>query len=52
MIYLAGTNAKVDEINEQYLDHITTRGTTFSASSKGDLTQRQFPVKSKLIFKV
>lgn len=34
MIYLAGTNAKVDEINQQYLDRIATRGTSFSASSK------------------
>ena len=34
MIYLAGTNAKVDEINQQYLDRITMRSTTFSASSK------------------
>jgi len=52
MIYLAWTNAKVDEINQQYIDRITTRWTTFSASSQGELTQRQFPVKPKLLLKL
>ena len=52
MIYLAGTNAKVDEINQQYLEDITCRGTSFTAKSKWDITQKQFPAKPKLLFKV
>ncbi len=52
MIYLAGTNAKVDEINDRYLANIPLRATSFSAKSKWDITQKQFPAKPKLLFKV
>jgi len=52
MVYLAGTNAKVDTINQWYLDRITTKISTFCASSTWDLTQKQFPVKQKLMFKI
>lgn len=51
MVYLAGTNAIVDTINQTYLADVDHRPITFKASSKGEMQGRQLPADAKLILK-
>ena len=51
MVYLAGTNAIVDTINQTYLADVDQRAITFKASAKGEMQWRQLPTDKKLKLK-
>lgn len=51
MVYLAGTNAVVDTINQMYLADIDVRAVNFKATSKGEMKGRQLPADAKLVLK-
>lgn len=52
MVYLAGTNAQVDTINEQYLDELVGKQKIFTAKTTGEIGERQFPTDGLLALKV
>ncbi len=51
MVYLAGTNAIVNTINQTYLADVDHRPVVFKASSKGEMQWRQLPADAKLVLK-
>lgn len=51
VVYLAGTNAIVDTINQTYLADVDHRPIHFKATSKGEMQWRQLPADAKLILK-
>lgn len=51
MIYLAGTNMQVDNINNQYLAKITKPSTKFVAKIKWEINPKQFPTDIELNLK-
>lgn len=51
MVYLAGTNAIVDTINQTYLADVDARAVNFKATSKGEMQGRQLPADAKLVLK-
>jgi len=51
VVYLAGTNAIVDTINQTYLADVDQRAISFKATSKGEMQGRQLPADAKLVLK-
>ena len=51
MIYLAGTNMQVDQINQKYLDEIHVKPTIFTANVSGEVNEKQFPTAGFLALK-
>lgn len=51
MVYLAGTNALVDTINQTYLADVNYPAITFKATAKWEMNGKQLPADSKLVLK-
>lgn len=51
VVYLAGTNAIVNTINDTYLADVHHPAITFSAHAKGEMQGRQLPADAKLVVK-
>ena len=51
VVYLAGTNAIVNTINDTYLADVDHPAIIFSAHAKGEMQGRQLPADAKLVLK-
>ena len=51
MIYLAGTNAKVEEINQKYLQTLDSEEFYFTANINGKINEKAYPTDPELCLK-